>query len=42
MSDTLPDERSDLQFSVVAGLASGVFLGSESRETHDYVLLSQY
>jgi hypothetical protein len=29
-------------FQLLLGLASGVFLGSESRGTHDYILLSQY
>jgi hypothetical protein len=37
----LSDERTDLSFTIPAGLASRVILGSESRGTHDYILLSQ-
>jgi hypothetical protein len=35
------DERTGLLFTNVAGLASAVILGSESRGTRDQILLSQ-
>jgi hypothetical protein len=35
------NERTGLPFTIAAGLASAVILGSESRGTHDHILLSQ-
>jgi hypothetical protein len=35
------DERMGLSFTIAAGLASAVILRSESRGTHDHILLSQ-
>jgi hypothetical protein len=37
----LSDERTGLSFLHATGLASVVFLGSESLETRDHILLSQ-
>jgi hypothetical protein len=37
----LSDERTGLSFVHVTGLASAVFLGSESLGTRDHILLSQ-
>jgi hypothetical protein len=34
-------ERTGLPFTIAAGLASAVIPGSESRRTHDHILLSQ-
>jgi hypothetical protein len=42
MWDTLSDERTGLWLSVVDNLASSVLLGSESRGTHDHILLPQF
>jgi hypothetical protein len=41
ISGTLSDERSGLPFTIAAGLARAVILGSESRGTRDHILLSQ-
>jgi hypothetical protein len=41
MWGALSDERTDLSFTIAAGLASAVILGSESRVTRDHILLSQ-
>jgi hypothetical protein len=41
MWGALSDGRMGLSFTIAAGLASAVILGSESRGTHDHVLLSQ-
>jgi hypothetical protein len=38
---TLSDERSGLSFVLLLAHASAVFLGSESLETRDHILLSQ-
>jgi hypothetical protein len=38
----LSDERTGLSFATATGLASAVFLGSESLETRDHILLSQF
>jgi hypothetical protein len=37
----LSDERTGLSFTIAAGFASAVILGSESHGAHDYILLSQ-
>jgi hypothetical protein len=42
MWGVLSDERMVLSFTVVAGFASAVILGSESRGSHDRFLLSQF
>jgi hypothetical protein len=41
LSGVLSDERTGLSFAYAAGLASSVFLGSESLGARDYILLSQ-
>jgi hypothetical protein len=41
MCDALFDERAVLSFTTAAGLAGSVILRSESRRTHDHILLSQ-
>jgi hypothetical protein len=40
MWDTLSDERTDLSFTIAASPCHSVILGSESRGTHDHILLS--
>jgi hypothetical protein len=37
----LSDERTGLPFTLAAGLASAVILGSESHRTLDHILLAQ-
>jgi spore germination protein YaaH len=37
----LSDERTGLSFTIAAGPRSAVILGSESRGTHDHILLSR-
>jgi hypothetical protein len=37
----LSDERTGMSFTIAAGLAGGVILGSESLGTHDHILLFQ-
>jgi hypothetical protein len=41
MWGTISDEKTRLSFTIAAGFASVVILGSESRGTHDHILLSQ-
>jgi hypothetical protein len=41
MWGALSDERTGLSFTIAAGLASAVILGSESRGTRDHILLRQ-
>jgi hypothetical protein len=41
MWDALSDERMGLSFTIAAGLASAVIVGSEFRGTRDHILLSQ-
>jgi hypothetical protein len=40
MWGALSDERTGLSFTIAVGLDSAVILGSESRLTHDHILLS--
>jgi hypothetical protein len=41
MWGALSDDMTGLSFTITAALASAVILGSESRGTRDYILLSQ-
>jgi hypothetical protein len=41
MWGALSNGRKDLSFTIAAGLASAITLGSESRGTHDHILLHQ-
>jgi hypothetical protein len=41
MWDAISDERTVLPFTIFAGLASAVILGSESHGTRDHILLYQ-
>jgi hypothetical protein len=41
MSGALSDERTNLSFTIAAGHASVVILGSQSPGTRDHILLSQ-